>query len=84
LNPTLILLILPSPSPHTHTRNAPQLLELVTSELAAHSDAVDPEVAAFWEATRRHIRHQRSLEAAGGGGGEGGGGGGGRYSALNV
>ena len=46
-------------------------------------------MAAYWEATKRHISHQKALEAAGagsggdGGGGEGGGGGG-RYSALNV
>ena len=61
--------------------NHPQLLELVSSELAAHADAVDPETAAFWAATKRHIAHQKGLEAAGGGEA---GGGAAKYSALNV
>ena len=58
----------------TPTPAAPQLLELVASELS-HAPSVDPEVSAFWEATKRHIAHQKALEAAGGGEG-------GRYSAL--
>lgn len=75
--------LLPSSSPPTPSfPPTPQLLELVSSELAAHTDAVDPETAAFWAATKRHIAHQKALEAAGGG--EGGGGGGAKYSALNV
>ncbi|KIZ01214.1 hypothetical protein MNEG_6746 [Monoraphidium neglectum] len=54
-----------------------QLLELVSSELAANADAVEPDVAAFWEATKRHIAHQKALEAGGGGGAA-------KYAALNV
>jgi hypothetical protein len=53
----------------------------VASELS-HGEA-EPEVAAYWEATKRHIAHQKALEAAGGGG-DGDSGGGARYSALNV
>ncbi|KAI8469398.1 MAG: vacuolar protein sorting-associated protein 35 [Monoraphidium minutum] len=55
-----------------------QLLELVASELAADPAAVEPGVSAYWAATKRHIAHQKALEAGGGGGG------GAKYSALNV
>jgi vacuolar protein sorting-associated protein 35 len=41
-----------------------QLLELVAAELAADSAAVDADTAAYWAATKRHIRYQQ--QAAGG------------------
>jgi len=39
-----------------------QLLELVASELAQHEADVDAETRAYWEATKRHIQHQKKLE----------------------
>lgn len=39
-----------------------QLLELVASELAQHEADVDTETRAYWEATKRHIQHQKRLE----------------------
>lgn len=39
-----------------------QLLELVGSELAQHEADVDAETRAYWEATKRHIQHQKKLE----------------------
>jgi vacuolar protein sorting-associated protein 35 len=39
-----------------------QLLELVGSELAQHAADVDADTRAYWEATRRHIAHQKRLD----------------------
>jgi vacuolar protein sorting-associated protein 35 len=39
-----------------------QLLELVASELAQHEADVDADTRAYWEATKRHIHHQKRVE----------------------
>jgi vacuolar protein sorting-associated protein 35 len=36
-----------------------QLLELVASELAQHEADLDADTRAYWEATKRHIQHQK-------------------------
>lgn len=44
-----------------------QLLELVASELAQHEADVDADTRGYWEATKRHIQHQKHVKAEGGG-----------------